>query len=146
MIIQLIGLIVFHLRVVSTEPPMKSEACFKNLGTKEYFGSTEQVRELQQETTRKSVKACPRIGFRIALPTHSTLVVYDRPVGMIIRTGKWKGQAATQWELWSGVTPAKFRTDDPDDGFDAGVYHQGRAAELLVPSSTRQYLRQLGVR
>lgn len=37
-------------------------ACFGDLGTKQYFGSAEQVRELQQRIGATTPRACPKSG------------------------------------------------------------------------------------
>ena len=117
--------------------------CLGNLGTKEYFGSAEQVRELQRRVRAFDAKTCPQVGFRFAAGPRRARVPYDRTTGSMVRVALWQGEDRPSWEYWSGVTDASLLRDEADGGIDTGQYHNGTGTESLVPRSTRRALDRL---
>ena len=137
----LIGIVSLAASELVAQQPGAS--CVVNLGAKQYFGSAEQVKELQRLATTRSAAACPRAGFRFSAAPRRSLVLFDRTTGSVVRVAVWQGESDPKWEYWSGVTEERLRADDPDDGFDAGQYHGGGDARGLVPAATRRAVRAL---
>lgn len=139
------ALLLNALTPISHTPDVQGrrEACFASIGVRAYFGSAEQLRELQKRVKTSDARTCPQVGFRFTAGPRTATVLYDRTTRSIVRVGRWQGESRPRWEYWSGATDASILQDDPDDGFDAGQYHEGVGTEGLVPTATRRTVGRL---
>ena len=99
----------------------KSVACWKALGTREFFGSAEQVQQLKAQIRAANSITCPRVGFSYRATGRAGLVAFDRAGGVILRMTRFPDQEATL-ETWTPASDRSVLSDDPDDGFDQGTY------------------------
>jgi hypothetical protein len=111
--------------------------CWIDVPKKSYYGSADQVQQLKQIVTRSN---CPILGFSYRTPERIGLVVFERASGDIFRLNLWTGDARVMWERWSGATPKSISADDPDDGFDSGIYTQPTNGRAPMSAAVRRFL------
>jgi hypothetical protein len=139
--------IFFGLALITTfmVPTAHASECIRDLGTSKYFGSYEQLIEIQ----KMAKKPCSVAGIAgdVTKPApRSTLIIADFEAGKIFRLRL----NSSEWETWSGFTRKQVLADDPEDGFDLPGYKKSsgnqspkvtqRMADFIKANGLSQYV------